>query len=73
MPKKTKIKECPLGKTKKLKGRKCQKCDHYNPQKWYTYNGEIEVFCDFNLHAGEKKVLKKTPPAKKRRLFARSA
>ena len=69
MPKKTKIEKCPLGKTKKLKDKKCQKCDHYNPQKWWSYTGEVEVFCDFNLHEGEKKFLKRKLSAKKQGLF----
>lgn len=59
MPKKLKVKKCPLGKTKKLKGWKCRRCKHYNPRKWYSIKGEVDVFCDAEYNPHEKKYLKK--------------
>lgn len=58
MPKKLKVTECPLGKTKKVKDKKCKKCEHYNPKRWFSAQGEVDVFCGAEMYDGEKKALK---------------
>ena len=58
MTKEIKVNECPIKKTNKVKDSKCKKCEHYNPKRWFTSSGEVDVFCSLQMHDGEKKYLK---------------
>ena len=53
-----KIIDCPLGKRLKVKDKKCKKCEHYNPKKWYCKGVEVDTFCDYVMNETEKKYLK---------------
>jgi len=53
-----KVTECPMKKRLKVKDEKCKKCEFYNPKKWYSAQGEVEVFCSYIMNAEEKKRLK---------------
>jgi len=59
-----KINKCPLDKKTllgndiKLKGKQCKKCEHYNEKRWYSYKGEVEVFCQYKVMPMVKDVLK---------------
>jgi len=52
------IKICPHDGKKIPKSKKCEKCEFYNPKKWYCKGVEIDVFCTFVMNDGEKKYLK---------------
>lgn len=60
-----KVTECPKKKGRKLKGWKCKRCDFYNPQKWYSINGEVEVFCGFDMNPNERSYIKTRKKPKK--------
>ena len=47
-----------MGKKLIPKDNECQKCEHYNPRKWYCRGKEVEVFCDYIMTDIEKKFLK---------------
>ena len=53
-----KVTECPMKKRLKVKDEKCKKCEFYNPKKWYSAQGPVEVFCSYIMNAEEKKRLK---------------
>ena len=57
MPKKLKIKTCPLKKNVKVKDKKCKKCEYYNPKRWFSVNKEVDVFCTVEMYEKEKKYL----------------
>jgi len=50
--------KCPMGKNLTPKDKKCQKCEYYNSQKWFNYQGEVEVFCTYNVLPLVRDVLK---------------
>jgi len=49
---------CPKNKNTKPKGKKCKKCEFYNPKEWFSYNKRIEVFCEFDMNSRERGFLK---------------
>ena len=53
-----KVTMCPKSKWTEIKGRRCKKCEHYNPKKWFCKGKEIDVFCMFDMTESEKKYLK---------------
>jgi len=71
-----KIIKCPLNKKTvilrkniKLKGKECKQCEHYNSKKWYSYKGEVDVFCMYNELPMLKDVIKGNYKPKKSKWF----
>ena len=67
MPINKKTDKCPKGGmfAAKPKSKKCQKCDFYNHQQWYNYDGLVETFCTYDLTPETRDILKKSKVKKK--------